>query len=242
MITNKMTATIVPHHQSSKIFDLRSSGLLAKWPIVGLLMFLFGSLMFGALTYNLLTHGPLLQWDIAIANTWPAIALSSPAFIKYIMIAGFYIGKTGATLVALFLAVYSLYRKFWQEFAMAIIGWGGYVVLFNLFSYLLARPRPPTQIWIIVNLPGFPSGHGIAAVVCFGLVGYLLAPKMPSLFWKTFVTVATVLLILFIGFSRIFTGGHYLTDILAGYAVGIAWFGVAYTLIEMYYHSHRVPG
>lgn len=229
------------HELHKNPFDFRSPGLLAKRPIIGLLMFIFGSLMFGALTYNLLTHGPLLQWDIAIANSWPAIALSSPLFIKYIMIASFYVGKTGATLIALSLALYSLYKKFWQELAMAVIGWGGYVVLFNLLSYWLDRPRPPTQIWIIVNLPGFPSGHAIAAVVCFGLVGYLLAPKMPSLFWKTFVTVATVLLILFIGFSRIFTGGHYLTDILAGYAVGIAWFGAAYTLIEIYYHTHRVP-
>jgi undecaprenyl-diphosphatase len=100
--------------------------------------------------------------------------------------------------------------------------------------------RPPTQIWIIVNIPGFPSGHAIFTTVCYGLIAYLLVPKMPSLFRKFIVVAAALLIIGFVGFSRIFTGGHYLTDILAGYAVGIAWFGLAYTLIEMYFQERRI--
>jgi undecaprenyl-diphosphatase len=53
------------------------------------------------------------------------------------------------------------------------------------------------------------------------------------------VVAAALLIMGFVGFSRIFTGGHYLTDILAGYAVGIAWSGVVYTLIELYFQKRR---
>jgi undecaprenyl-diphosphatase len=42
-----------------------------------------------------------------------------------------------------------------------------------------------------------------------------------------------VLVILFIGYSRIFVGDHYPTDVLAGYALGIAWSGFVYTLVEL---------
>jgi undecaprenyl-diphosphatase len=90
-----------------------------------------------------------------------------------------------------------------------------------------------------VNIPGFPSGHAVAVVTFYGLMTYLLAPKMPSTFWKVAVVAVALLIIGFVGFSRVFTGGHYLTDILAGYAVGIAWFGVAYTLIELYFQNRR---
>ena len=113
-------------------------------------------------------------------------------------------------------------------------------MIFHFLSVFIARQRPPTQIWIVVNIPGFPSGHAVAVVACYGLLAYLLAPKMPSLFWKITVITAALLIILFVGFSRIFMGGHYLTDILAGYAVGIAWFGLAYTLIEMFFQERRI--
>jgi membrane-associated phospholipid phosphatase len=48
-----------------------------------------------------------------------------------------------------------------------------------------------------------------------------------------------LLVIGYVGFSRIFTGGHYLTDVLAGYAVGIAWSGTANTLIETFSQKRR---
>jgi undecaprenyl-diphosphatase len=219
--------------------DLRSPGLLAKWPIIGLLMFVFGSLMFGGLTYNLVAQGPLLAWDKALANTLPAIALKGPAFVKGLMDAGFYIGKAVIVVLGLLLGFYFIYKRYWQELAMLTIGMAGESLLFFSLTNLFARPRPPTQVWIIVSLPGFPSGHAISVVVFYGLLAYLLAPKMRSAFWKGMVVAAALLIIGFVGFSRIFTGGHYLTDILAGYAVGIAWSGVVYTLIEIYCQKRR---
>jgi membrane-associated phospholipid phosphatase len=219
---------------------LRTPHLLAEWPIIGMLMFMFGGLVFGALTYNLYSHGPLLQWDRVLANTLPAIGLKSPGYIKYIMMAGFYVGKDVLNAIDVILGLYFLSKRYWRELVLVTAGWGGAALIFHFLSTFIARPRPPTQIWIVVNIPGFPSGHAIFTVVSYGLMAYLLAPKMPSLFWKAVVISAAVLIIAFVGFSRIFMGGHYLTDILAGYAVGIAWFGLAYTLIEMFFQERRL--
>ena len=55
--------------------DLRVPGWLAKWPMIGVIMILVGSLIFGALAYNVQTHGPLLQWDVALANQLHAEAV-----------------------------------------------------------------------------------------------------------------------------------------------------------------------
>jgi len=241
MTANNMVATPVQDHQPHKnaFTDLRAPGLLAKWPVIGLIMFIFGSLMFGGLVYNLRAQGPLLAWDRVLANTLPAIGLNSPAFVKGLMDAGFYIGKEVITVLVILLGLYFLYRRYWRELALVTIGVAGAGLLFSSLSTFFARPRPPTQIWIIVNIPGFPSGHAISVVVFYGLLAYLLAPKMPSAFWKGVVVAAALLIIGFVGFSRIFTGGHYLTDILSGYAVGIAWSGLIYTLIEVYFQKRR---
>jgi undecaprenyl-diphosphatase len=241
MEANRMISSHDQDHQPPKniITGLRSTGLLAKWPMIGLIMFIFGSLMFGALTINLFANGPLLAWDKAIANTLPAIGLKSPPIVKDIMIAGFYLGKEVVAALSLLLGLYFLFKRYWQELAMVAIGWAGSALIFNLLSHLIGRARPPTQIWIIVNIPGFPSGHAVAVITFYGLLAYLLAPKITYTFWKIVVIVLALLIIGFVGFSRIFTGGHYLTDILSGYAVGIAWFGVVYTLIELYFQKKR---
>jgi len=242
MTANVKIATRVQEFQPRKNipFDLHAPGLLAKWPAIGISLFIFGSLVFGGLTYNLFAQGPLLAWDRVIANTLPAIGLSSPPFVKDIMAVGFYMGKEVIMVLDILLAFYFIYKKYWQELAMVTIGWTGAALLFYVLSTFIARQRPPTQIWIIVNIPGFPSGHAVSVVVFYGLLAYLLAPKMPSAFWKGIVIAAALFIIAFVGFSRIFTGGHYLTDILAGYAVGIAWFGLAYTLIEIYFQERRI--
>ena len=218
---------------------LRSPNLLAKYPMIGLIMFLTGCLIFAALAVNFFANGPLLTWDNTIANTLPAIGLKSPPYIKTIMDTGFYVGDYLVIALVILLDIYFLYKRYWQEFVMVTFGFAGSTLLFYILSNLIARHRPLTQIWIIEKIPGFPSGHAVAVVVFYGLLAYFLVPKMPSVFWKVVVIVATLLIIGFVGFTRIFTGGHYLTDVLAGYAVGIAWAGLFYTLVELYFQRRR---
>ena len=218
---------------------LRAPGLLGRWPLIGWSMFIIGSLAFAGLAINLFAQGPLLAWDRALANTLPAIGLKSPPFVKVLMDAGFYLGKEVIMVVDILLALYFIYKKYWQELAMVTIGWLGSALIFYSLSTLIGRARPPTMIWIIVNIPGFPSGHAVATFTFYGLLAYLLVPKMRSAFGKWIVVIAALLMIAFVGFSRIFTGGHYLTDILSGYAVGIAWAGAVYTLIEIYFQTHK---
>ena len=151
------------------------------------------------------------------------------------MIFGFYLGEHAIVAIGAVLVVYFLYKRFWPELAMVLIAWGGEGAIWVVLSQYFNRPRPTFDIsvWRQMTSPGFPSGHSFSAVLCFGLLAYLLAPKMPSRFWKAAVIVAAVLIILFIGFSRIFVGDHYLTDVLAGYGLGIAWAGLVYTSIEL---------
>jgi membrane-associated phospholipid phosphatase len=239
--TNALTTPVHKLQPRKDVFSgLRAPGLLARWPVIGLILFIFGSLAFAGLTINLFAQGPLLAWDRALAHTLPAIGLKSPPFVRVMMDTGFYLGKEVIMVADILLALYFIYKKYWQELAMVAIGWLGSALIFYALSTLIGRVRPPTMIWIIVNIPGFPSGHAVATVTFYGLMAYLFVPKMPSAFWKAVVVAVSLIIIGFIGFSRIFTGGHYLTDILAGYAVGVAWSGAVYTLIEIYFQGKRI--
>jgi len=241
MTTNKMVTSPVQDIKlrQNNITGIHSPGKFAKRPMIGWLMFIFGGLVFGALFYNLVSQGPLLQWDKALATTLPAIGLQNTATLKPIMDAGYYLGGWGVIILALMFGVYFIAKRYWQELTMLVIGMAGETLLFLAISNLVGRIRPPTQIWIILKIPGFPSGHTFAAVVFFGFLAYLLAPGMRSALGKVFVVVMAILIMLFIGFTRVFTAAHYLTDVLAGYAIGIAWSGAAFTLVEVYFQKRR---
>lgn len=91
------------------------------------------------------------------------------------------------------------------------------VVLKNLIS----RERP-TKPWLIDEVGySFPSGHAMASMALYGMLIYFsfINIKNKYLKWGSIITLS--LLILGIGFSRIYLGVHYPSDVLAGYALSL---------------------
>jgi membrane-associated phospholipid phosphatase len=212
---------------------LRSPGWLAKWPIIGLAMFLVGSLAFGALAFNVKTHGPLLQWDVPVYKQLYGDATKEPPRTLELLTFGFFVGKELIQVIVVLLSVYFIYKRYWPELAMILIGSMGAAAIWTYVIHIFNRPRPSAQLGIVVGeFPSFPSGHTISAVICYGFLAYLLIPKMPSLFWKWVVAIVAILTMAYIGFSRISEGGHYLTDVIGGYAFGLAWAALVFTVIE----------
>jgi undecaprenyl-diphosphatase len=212
---------------------LRSPAVLAKKPIIGLTMFLFGSLTFGVLDYLLKTNEAFLQWDMEIAKMFRAAQINAPWSLMENILFGCFLGKELVVLVGTILAIYFLYQHFWQELAMILIGLGGGSSTWYFLSRNFDRPRPVDHLDVLVlSGPSFPSASALMAVLCFGLLTYLLVPKMPSLFWKLFVVFMFTLTIVMVALSSLLFGTHYVSDVIAGYALGLAWAGLVYTLAE----------
>lgn len=214
------------------LLNLRSPGWFAKRPLLGITMFILGSLVFGALAYGVKTNAALLKWDMATAESLHGIAQNLPSFLIEYLIFGFFVGREMIIILCWILGLYFLHKRYWREFAMILIGSGGGGVLWYFLSAYFNRPRPPTQIDVILTDPSFPSGHALSSVVFYGFLAYLLVPKMPSRFWKWVIIILMTFITLFVGVSRVLLGGHFVTDVVAGYALGIAWAGLVYTVVE----------
>lgn len=225
-----------------KTTGLRSPGLLGKKPIIGFTMFVLGTLIFIILAYNLVNHGPLIAWDLPIAEFFHALALKSSPLLINIMLAGYYIGLHGVIIVSVLLGLYFIYKRFWRELFMVIASLGVSGLIFLLLSNIFMRPRPSTLfdklIWSGPKIPGFPSGHTLSIIILCGFLAYLLVPKIKSYLGKTLVILIASFITIFVGFSRLYIGDHYLTDVIAGYALGIAWFGLAYTGVELLFQRY----
>jgi membrane-associated phospholipid phosphatase len=245
MTTNSQVRRSPPENPlgSSPFRGLRSPGLFAKRPAMGLTLFLLGSLIFGILAFYVNTNGSLLQWDTTTTKALQAAAKNIPASLVEYVLFGFFLGKEMVAAVGTSLAIYFLYRRFWRELAMVLIGLGGGGLIWYLLCHYFDRPRPGNQLDVFVLTdPSFPSGLALSAVLCYGFLAYLLVPKMPSRFWKWVVVILLAVVIAFVGFSGILLGAHYVTDVIAGYALGLAWAGLVYTLTERSFGEGTVRG
>jgi undecaprenyl-diphosphatase len=107
----------------------------------------------------------------------------------------------------------------------------GAIGLNYLFKELFARARPALWNYIVHAVHySFPSGHAMVSTVVYGYIGYVLAQEFPQ--WREQILAATVALILAIGFSRLYLGVHWPTDVLVGYAAGLLWLIVCIAVLQ----------
>ena len=103
-----------------------------------------------------------------------------------------------------------------------------------ILKSLLQRPRPTE--FRIINETGysFPSGHSMISMAFYGFIIYLIYEKVKNKYIKwTSITLLSILIVM-IGFSRIYLGVHYVSDVLAGFLFSIAYLIVYIGSINKY--------
>jgi undecaprenyl-diphosphatase len=85
------------------------------------------------------------------------------------------------------------------------------------------RPRPDLESFTHQFTSSFPSGHSMLSAVTYLSIGALLARLAPTMALKIYALSAAVFLTLLVGFSRLYLGVHFPSDILAGWCIGAAW-------------------
>jgi membrane-associated phospholipid phosphatase len=84
----------------------------------------------------------------------------------------------------------------------------------------------------------FPSGHALVSLAVYGSIALVLARRLRRRSDRIVLFAATGLLVLAIGFSRLYLGVHFLSDVLAGFAAGAAWVALLYVALEV--HSRYI--
>lgn len=113
---------------------------------------------------------------------------------------------------------------------LSVLGTGGTVyILKNIFD--LSRPE---TAYYIENSASFPSGHSALAMALYGFL-FVTIWQHDRHHLKNKSLFLLALLILGIGFSRIYLGVHYSEDVLAGFAIGLFWLFLS---IKLHKHSH----
>jgi membrane protein DedA with SNARE-associated domain/membrane-associated phospholipid phosphatase len=133
-------------------------------------------------------------------------------------------------LVAAAVLAWLVWRRNWHAawYWGAAVGFGQLAA--SLIKLVLQRPRPITDIYNGISSYSFPSGHATMSMVVYGFLAVLIARHLSSSYrWIVYALAA--LLISSISISRLYLGAHWLSDVLGGLSLGLAWvslLGIAY--------------
>ncbi len=105
-------------------------------------------------------------------------------------------------------------------------------VLNFVLKNILQRPRPIEYRIIDEVGYSFPSGHSMASMAFYGFIIYLIYKNVKNKYLKWFLITVLGILIASIGFSRIYLGVHYTSDVLAGFLLAIAYLMVYTSTIK----------
>lgn len=99
----------------------------------------------------------------------------------------------------------------------------GVTLVNQVIKHIIRRPRPNVLRLVEESGYSFPSGHSMVSMAFYGIIIYLVYKNVSNKYLKWILIILLSLLILSIGFSRIYVGVHYFTDVVGGFLLGLAY-------------------
>lgn len=203
--------------------------------ILSFILFLGAAGLFGLVSTNV-HQGDTLAFDQSFLRS--INSYSSPFLDSFFLIFTELGGVVAVTITSLTLFSYFVYKKQRYNALLLGVGVGGAALINYIAKITFERARP--ELWsqlITETTYSFPSGHAAgssALAIC--IVALLWRTK-----WRIPAMVIAPLYIVLIGLSRMYLGVHYLTDVIAGWILSVAWVTIVIALIYARRSRHKQP-
>lgn len=182
----------------------------------------FASLLFFVLiALDVIFDGALTVFD-QLVHSW-SLGWHAPLLDKVI----FGITHLGNLSTMLFYSVIIIvlfsWKKEWKSTRFYLIGMLGSTALFSGIKELVGRSRPSSYIGEFHQHGySFPSGHSTMSMTFALLIFFLFYPKVSG-GYRVVLIAFCLLFPLLIGFSRIYLGVHYFSDVMGGFTLAVFW-------------------
>jgi membrane-associated phospholipid phosphatase len=198
--------------------------------VVALAVLTAGAWAFGALAEEM-AEGDTVHVDRPVAN-WLHERATDP--LTDVLRVFTWSGNGGfLVLVVLVGALVLLRRGLVTDAVFVVLAFAGAEVITYGMKHGFRRERPFFEDPLATASSfSFPSGHSLVSLAVYGSLALVAARHAPNRRVATAVLIAACAWVLAIGFSRLYLGVHFLSDILAGYAAGAAWLALLYLALE----------
>jgi undecaprenyl-diphosphatase len=193
------------------------------WRVAGALGLIAACLyVFADLAEDTSTNDAIVGWDTRF-NHW--LNHESTDRLNSIFRFVTFFGGTICLSVLAVAACALLVRRGRRADALLVaLAYAGSEILTAVFKNAFERERPPFHDPALsFSTFSFPSGHSSVSAAVYGALAIVVVRSLRDRRAQVLTVVATAALVLAIGFSRVYLGAHYLSDVLAGLSLGLAW-------------------
>ncbi len=196
-------------------------------------MLIGGLWLFFGVLQDVIAGDPLVRADAAIFHFLQSLRTSA---VDQVMVAITELGDAAVVIPVLVVTlVWLAGQRAWRAAFYGLAAVAG-ASLFAFLMKITLRQTRPDSIFAGWNSYSFPSGHATASTALYGFLVVLICREVGARA-RVLVTLAAVLLVGAIAFSRLYLGAHWLSDVMAGLAFGVAW--VALLGIVYFQHARR---
>lgn len=206
--------------------------------VAALLLFTSASL-FGLIAADVMTGDRLTLVDVRVAQ-W--LHLHASAGLTQCMLMVSWLHSTVAmTCYTVILSFLAFRKRLWRGLStLALCMFGGLLINVLLkLAFHRARPHFSDPI-LMLSSYSFPSGHVAATTIFYGLGVLWVFNRTHLRHWRVLAVVSAGLAILLVAFSRMLLGVHYLSDVIAAFAEGIAWLAICQIALAMFWRKASI--
>jgi membrane-associated phospholipid phosphatase len=188
--------------------------------------------LFLAIVEDLIFKDPMVDVDLRVMSLLQIFR--APAF-NGVMVFFTYLGNWEIVGIgALLLAVYLALSRRWLWLATLLVSVIGGEGIVSALKSVTARPRPDLANALLpAQGLSFPSGHTFFAIAFYGFIAWFAIDRVKVWWGRSFLAGVAAVGIGVLGFSRIYLGVHWPSDVLASLAAGAAWLTILITVLAV---------
>jgi undecaprenyl-diphosphatase len=229
--------SVIDRSSHSRFARRHPSAYLGVHGVVGLAVAAACTWAFFAIADEVPENGMMVRVDLAVTNWLQAHGTErGESIFSAISLLGSWV-LAALILVAM---VVLLARRDWRHLVVLFTACCGGALLNGVLKLVFRRARPSFASEFSVTSWSFPSGHAMDSLIAYGLFAYWIASQFPRA--RLAAIAGGVVLVVTIGYARIYLGVHYLSDVLAGYSAGLIWLTACITGYQFAEQRRVGPG
>lgn len=210
---------------------LSPEGYLGLHFTVGVLLILLSTWVFTEIADAVWNQEELTLFDKHFSD-WVQ-TLARPWFTVFLLVITHLHSQLGVISIMFVFTLYFVRRRYRFWVMTLLLSVVGGMLLNVALKNIFERTRPSLASPILtVDGYGFPSGHTMAATCLYSALVVFGLWKTRNTRKRVLIIAGGVCMVLLVGFSRIYLGAHYLSDVLGAMAEGLAWVALCLTAIE----------